>query len=69
MASVEPPGWRDQLADEVRELETLARLDDPVALARNMLRVVRAFEVRVRQVALRTDHLDPHKEFRLPKRW
>ena len=37
---VGPPSWQDQLRDEMHELETRARLDDPLALgqARNMLR-------------------------------
>ena len=67
---VGPPSWQDQLSDEVHELETLARLDDPLALgqARNMLRTIRSFEVRVRQIALQPDPLDPHERLSLPRR-
>ena len=56
--------------DEMHELETRARLDDPLALgqARNMLRTIRSFEVRVRQIALQSDPLDPHERLSLPKR-
>jgi hypothetical protein len=70
MRRVELPSWQDQLSDEVRELETLAHLADPSALAqaRNALRTIRAFEVRVRAIALQADPLDPHARFSLPGR-
>ena len=31
MPMVRPPSWQDMLADETHELETRARLDDPLA--------------------------------------
>ena len=70
MPRVELPSWQDQLSDEVRELETLAHLDDPLALpqARNALRTIRAFEVRVRSIALKPDPLNPHARLPLPPR-
>ena len=71
MPRVRLPDWADQLSDSVNEIETRAKLDDPRAVdeARNMLRTLRSYEVRVRQIALHTDHLDPHARFSLPKRW
>ena len=74
MAMVGPPSWQDMLADETHELETRARLDDPLALdqARNMLRVLRSYEVCVRQIALSPDpYDDPLSSIArsLPKRW
>ena len=67
---VGPPSWQDQLRDEMHELETRARVDDPLALpqARNMLRVLRSYETRIRQIALQPDPLDPHERLSLPKR-
>ena len=34
-----------------------------------MLRVIRGYECRIRQIALQPDPLDPHERLSLPKRW
>ena len=71
MPMVGLPSWQDQLSDEVHELEAKARLSDPIASAQAMgvLRVLRAYEVRVRQIALQPDPFDPHELLALPRRW
>jgi hypothetical protein len=48
----EQVSWADQLSDEVRELEAKANGFDPILAnqARAMLRVIRGYEARVRQV-------------------
>ena len=64
--------WRDQLSAETNELETLARLNDPNALAqaRNMLATLRSYEVRVRAIALKPDICNPTARVMLPpRRW
>jgi hypothetical protein len=50
--------WQDQLSDQVRELEAKANGFDHElsAKALAMLRVIRAYEMRVRQLALRSDY-------------
>jgi hypothetical protein len=50
--------WADQLSDEVRELEAKAGGFDPALSTRtvHLLRVIRGYETRVRQLALRGDH-------------
>jgi hypothetical protein len=50
--------WQDLLAGQVRELEAKVEGFDPTIAneARVMLRSLRGFELRVRQVALRADH-------------
>ncbi len=47
--------WQDGLSNEVRELEAKANGFDPALAdqARNLLRVIRGFEVRARQLTLR----------------
>ena len=47
--------WQDLLAERVRELEAKVSGYDPLLAdrARIMLRVIRAYEVRVRKVSLR----------------
>ena len=74
MPRVGVPDWRDILADETNELETLSRLGDAqaIAQARNMLRVLRSYETRVRQIALKPDPYgrDAHLRVALPpRRW
>jgi hypothetical protein len=50
--------WEDLLANQVRELESQAEGFDPLLAdkARHLLRVIRSFEVCVRQLALRADY-------------
>jgi hypothetical protein len=50
--------WQDQLADRVRELEEAAQSYDPALATKalQMLLVLRGYEARVRQLALRSDH-------------
>jgi hypothetical protein len=49
--------WRDLLSEQVRELEARAR-PDPLSAekALALLRAIRAYEVRVRHLALRLDY-------------
>jgi hypothetical protein len=49
--------WRDLLAEQVRELEARAR-PDPVSAEKALvlLRVIRGYETRVRQLTLRLDY-------------
>ena len=50
--------WQDRLSDEVRALEAKAGTFDPMLAerARNLLRVIRGYETRIRSLALRTDY-------------
>ena len=52
---VGPPSWQDQLRDEMHELETRARLDDPLALGQ-AFRIARLRELaKVKAGADRAD--------------
>jgi len=50
--------WQDALAEQVRELEGKANGFDPALATRALLvlRVLRGYETRVRQLTLRVDH-------------
>ena len=48
--------WRDLLAEQVRELEAEAGNPALTPKALAMLRVIRAYERRVRQLALKADY-------------